>query len=473
MAARHVLGSAALPGPGHLGEKTVVAAASGPALRPAAQQPQCGRRLLAAAAAAGTASLVSPQRINGPRRGLAAMAASTAAAPRAAAAGDEVLVRYQGRLTDGTVFDATEPGGVFELKVGNGDVVPGFDAAVVGLEVGKKVTVTVPPEKAYGPRNEDYVFTFPAAQVPNGMKAGMQVSLGGGPSRVRAVVKSIEADGSAVLDANPPLAGKTLVFDIELVGFKEPPRLGVEMVGWQGKTLEVPIGIANSRVSEVLRNPRWPSAWSYTDADFRRQDESNDENFYNMPRLVTHIDDSAIKAISAFYGFQFAQAPQGEYSVLDICSSWISHYPKDLRAKRVAVTGMNEKELAANKQATEYVAKDLNVDPKFSYGDNEFDFVTNVVSVDYLSRPREIFQEIHRVMKPGGVAIMSFSNRCFASKAIAMWVANMSDGPGHCQIVGNYFHFCPEGGWSSISSVDISPNPGRSDPMWVVTAVKA
>mmetsp|Transcript_166947 Transcript_166947/g.535958 ORF Transcript_166947/g.535958 Transcript_166947/m.535958 type:complete len:170 (-) Transcript_166947:107-616(-) len=164
---------------------------------------------------------------------------------------------------------------------------------------------------------------------------------------------------------------------------------------------------------------------------------------------------------------------KGEYSALDICSSWISHYPKDLKAKRVAVTGMNDAELARNTQATEHVAKDLNLDPIMPYGDNEFDFVTNVVSVDYLSRPGEIFKEMHRVMKPGGVAIMSFSNRCFASKAIAMWVANMSDGPGHCQIVGNYFHFNPEGGWKEISSVDISPDPGRSDPMWVVTAVKA
>merc|ERR1712007_52672 len=126
-------------------------------------------------------------------------------------------------------------------------------------------------------------------------------------------------------------------------------------------------------------------------------------------------------------------------AVLDICSSWISHYPRDLRARRVAITGMNQRELAANKQATEFVARDLNKEPKLPFGDSEFDFVTNVVSVDYLSRPREIFEEMHRVLKPGGVAIMSFSNRCFFTKAIAMWRANMSDGPGHCRIVGNYF----------------------------------
>ena len=188
---------------------------------------------------------------------------------------------------------------------------------------------------------------------------------------------------------------------------------------------------------------------------------------------MQHIDDGFIGALKEFYALQFSQATQGKYSVLDICSSWISHYPEKLGAKRVAITGMNVPELKANRQATEYVAKDLNKDPKLPYGDNEFDFVTNVVSVDYLNKPQEIFREMQRVMKPGGVAIMSFSNRCFPTKAIAMWVENIDDGPGHCQILGNYFHFNPEGGWRDISSVDISPDPGLSDPVWVVTAVKA
>ncbi|CAE7876601.1 unnamed protein product [Symbiodinium sp. KB8] len=110
--------------------------------------------------------------------------------------------------------------------------------------------------------------------------------------------------------------------------------------------------------------------------------------------------------------------------------------------------------------------------PKLPYGDSEFDFVTNVVSVDYLTKPRDVFSEMHRVLKPGGVAIMSFSNRCFFTKAISMWVRDMSDGPGHCQIVGNYFHFNPSGGWKDIQSVDISKGP-RANPMWVVVAVKA
>lgn len=286
-----------------------------------------------------------------------------------------------------------------------------------------------------------------------------------------AVVKNILSDGSVMLDANSPLAGKELTFDIELVGFRDVVK-GVQAVGWNGKQFQVPFAIGNSRVTEALRSPNWPSKWPYSASDFRRQDESDDSNFYDEPRFVTHIDDNAIKSIRNFYALQFAQAPQGEFSVLDICSSWISHYPDDLKAKRVAITGMSEKELAANKQATEYAVRNLNVNPQLPYGDNEFDFVTNVVSVDYLNKPDLVFKEMHRVLKPGGVAIMSFSNRCFFTKAIAMWIADMNDGPGHCKIVGTYFHFCPEGGWKDISSFDISRSK-MFDPMWVVTAVKA
>jgi len=391
---------------------------------------------------------------------------------RAVAVGDEVLVRYKGTLEDGTVFDSNEGRDPLEIKVGSGDVVSGFDDAVKGLRVGEKVSVKLPPEKAYGVRREEMTITVPAKQVPDGLQQGARLMLGSGARQIPVIVAAINADGSALLDGNPPLAGKTLVFDIELLGFKELPRRGIKMVGWQGKELDVPLAIANRRTSQVFQNPKWPAAWPYKEADFRRQDENDDSRFYDAPRFVTHIDDGAIGAIRDFYAVQFSQAPQGEYSVLDICSSWISHYPQDLKAKRVAITGISEKELAANKQATEYVAKNLNVDPKLPYGNNQFDFVTNVVSVDYLNRPREIFSEVHRVLKPGGVAIMSFSNRCFGSKAIAMWVANMNDGPGHCQIVGNYFHFNPEGGWRDVASADISPTPGRSDPLWVVTAVK-
>jgi len=411
----------------------------------------------------------------GPRKLSPRISAVAMSASREAKEGDEVFVKYEGRLTeDDSVFDTSEGKDPLCFTVGSGQVVAGFDKAIKGLEVGQSKTFTIAPEDAYGERSDALIMNIPAAQVPKGLEEGMQVMLGGGGAqKVPARVKQILTDGSAMLDMNHPLAGKELKFKVELVGFRDVVK-GMDLPGWQGKKVKVPFAIANSPVSEALVEPKWswPASWPYKEADFRRQDESDDSGFYNQPRFVTHIDDDAIESIRNFYATQFAQAPQGEYSVLDICSSWISHYPQDLKAKRVAVTGMVEQELAANKQATEFAVADLNKMPKLPYGDCEFDFVTNVVSVDYLTKPRDVFLEMHRVLKPGGVAIMSFSNRCFFTKAIAMWIQDMSDGPGHCKIVGNYFHFNPTGGWKDITSVDISKGP-RSNPMWVVTAVKA
>ncbi|CAJ1440194.1 unnamed protein product, partial [Effrenium voratum] len=431
-----------------------------PATRSAASGPLKRVGVLSGLVAAGAASRRPTC------RGVVAMAA------REVKAGDEVFVNYEGRLAeDGTVFDTREGKGPISFTVGLGQVVPGFDKAVRGMQVGQKLKVKISPEDAYGQRSDALIMNIPADKVPSDLQEGMQVMLGGGSEKVPATVKQILTDGSAMLDMNHPLAGKALAFDIELVDIKEV-KMGMDVVGWNGKKVKVPFAIASSLVSRALKDPQWPEKWPYTAADFRRQDESEDTGFYSQPRFVTHIDRDAIESIRSFYALQFAQAPQGEYSVLDICSSWISHYPEGLKAKRVAITGMVEKELEANKQATEHTAADLNKKPKLPYEDNSFDFVTNVVSVDYLTKPREVFQEMHRVLKPGGVAIMSFSNRCFFTKAISMWVADMSDGPGHCRIVGNYFHFNPEGGWKDITSLDISKSP-QSNPMWVVTAVKA
>ena len=155
---------------------------------------------------------------------------------------------------------------------------------------------------------------------------------------------------------------------------------------------------------------------------------------------------------------------------MDICSSWISHYPSDVEFSRCAGTGMNEDELLKNPRFTEKpTVVDLNETPKLPYDDNSFDFVTNAVSVDYLTKPLEVMQEVRRVLKPGGRAIMSFSNRCFPTKAVSIWTA--TGDLDHIWIVGAYYHFA--NGFDPPEGIDISPNPGRSDPMYVVTAVKS
>ena len=122
-----------------------------------------------------------------------------------------------------------------------------------------------------------------------------------------------------------------------------------------------------------------------------------------------HIDDFAVTALTKYYEENFKD---GE-DVLDICSSWVSHYPKQWKGGNVVGLGMNEYELSQNQQLSSYVVKDLNEDPTFPFDDNSFDKVTCVVSVDYLNKPKEIFQEIGRVLRPGGYAMLSMSNRWY------------------------------------------------------------
>nr|GMC96199.1 Methyltransferase type 11 [Ipomoea batatas] len=151
-----------------------------------------------------------------------------------------------------------------------------------------------------------------------------------------------------------------------------------------------------------------------------------------------------------------------------MCSSWVSHYPAGYKQEKIVGMGMNEDELKRNPVLTEYVVQDLNVNPKLPFEDNTFDAITNVVSVDYLTKPIDIFKEMSRVLKLGGVAIMSFSNRCFWTKAISIWTS--TGDADHVLIVGSYFHYA--GGFEPPEAVDISPNPGRSDPMYIVYSRK-
>ena len=188
--------------------------------------------------------------------------------------------------------------------------------------------------------------------------------------------------------------------------------------------------------------------------------------FYSQPRFVTHIDDGAIGAITDYY----AATMHEDADVLDVCSSWISHLPPDLKLGRVAGIGMNDEELKRNERLTEYEVRDLNVDPKLPYEDDSFDFVCNVVSVDYLTKPLEVFSEMHRVLRPGGRAIMSFSNRCFPTKAIGIWT--QTDDAGHLWIVGSYYRFTPGGEWSDVRALDISSKQPAGDPMYVVEGKK-
>lgn len=195
---------------------------------------------------------------------------------------------------------------------------------------------------------------------------------------------------------------------------------------------------------------------------FDRQDPSPDPLFYGPPRLVTHIDDRAIAAVGALYTELGVDG-----HVLDLMSSWISHFAAP--PQHLTVLGMNEYELDRNPMASERVRHDLNADPTLPFDDASFDDAVCCVSVDYLTRPIDVFTEVARVLRPGGRLVTTFSNRCFPTKAILGWLAN--DEPGRCRIVEAYF---AASGAFAPATIDVRLAPGTGgDPLYAVWAERA
>ena len=133
--------------------------------------------------------------------------------------GDKVKVHYHGKLTDGTTFDSSEGRSPLEFEIGSGQVIPGFDEGVTGLQVGEKRTVNIPADQAYGPVSEEQIVEFPRSQFPPEMtpEVGMPLQMSNDQGQTFQVVIKEVKDDVVVLDANHPLAGKDLIFDIELV----------------------------------------------------------------------------------------------------------------------------------------------------------------------------------------------------------------------------------------------------------------
>lgn len=219
-------------------------------------------------------------------------------------------------------------------------------------------------------------------------------------------------------------------------------------------------------VSQVLQKAQFPEEWPFRPEDFSRSDETSDSFFYAQPRIgVFHIHENAVSALTRFYASNLP--PKAK--ILDICSSWVSHLPEDYETEELTILGMSQAELDANPRADRRVVWDLNARPELPFQDGEFDVVTNVVSVDYLTKPLEVFKEIGRVLKPGGKAYMSFSNRCFPTKAIRIWGG--TDDVQHVIIVGCYFHF--SGKFARPEAHDLKTGVlGLSDPMYVVEATR-
>ena len=194
-------------------------------------------------------------------------------------------------------------------------------------------------------------------------------------------------------------------------------------------------------------------------------DESEDELFYEYPRLVVHIDEHAIADVGEIYERLLPKKSE----ILDLMSSWRSHLPPTLEPKRVVGLGLNRAEMADNHALTDIVIHNVNRHPQLPFDDASYDGAVMTVSVQYLTHPIEVFAEVSRVLRPNGPFIVTFSNRMFPTKAIALW--QRSSEQQRPEIVKRYF--AAAGTFEKLEVIDHSRRPGvPSDPIWAVVGYK-
>ena len=191
---------------------------------------------------------------------------------------------------------------------------------------------------------------------------------------------------------------------------------------------------------------------------FAKQDAGDDLAFYAPPRLVTHIDENAVRALERFYRRQLPQSGR----LLDLMSSWVSHLPADRAYPEVVGHGMNAAELDANPRLTRWFVQNLNQDPVLPLDDHAFDAAMACVGVQYLQQPLAVFAEVRRVLVPGAPFIVSFSNRCFPTKAVAIW--RSLDTSGHAALVKLYLE---RAGFTGVSA-NLLTDGTAGDPLVAV-----
>ena len=244
------------------------------------------------------------------------------------------------------------------------------------------------------------------------------------------------------------------------------------------------------------------ASFPYSSADFKRADETSDSNFYSSPRFVTHIDDNAIGLLRDYYARNLPRNGR----ILDLCSSWVSHFPKELEQLAVETKGkpsnepseqqiigkdvrlqvigqgMNAAELSANPILYSTILQDLNAAPDLPEQLDPLDATTCVLSIDYLTQPVRVLTSVLEHTRPGGKVHLVVSNRCFPTKAVGRWLRITEE--ERLQMVGDYLWFA---GWKNIEictlndgKTDLNASSGimawfsgRTDPLWVVRASKA
>jgi SAM-dependent methyltransferase/FKBP-type peptidyl-prolyl cis-trans isomerase 2 len=360
---------------------------------------------------------------------------------------------------------------------------PALEAGVVNQPVGHAATVAFAPGElvpAYAPsdcleidtlrferRLVDGRATEPHAGrfYPGGLIAGVRDLTSDNILPFR--VGSLD-DRRVTVDLNHPLAQKPLHCTARI------------LKAWQagaqrgGTVQDVPELIAGKGPGMQARWRGQPTDF-FTDDAFRRTREDADDQFYQTPRMVDHLDRVALRQVEKLYGRLLPRAAK----VLDLMTGWRSHL--DLaEPEAVAGLGMNAEEMAANPRLAQRFVHDLNVEPRLPWGAGSFDAVVCTVSVEYLTRPLEVFAEVQRVLKPGGRFILVFSNRFFPPKVIRVWAeAHPFERTG---LVLEYF--LRSGGFKDLASFSLTglirPEDDRyaaqtpwSDPVHAVWGDKA
>lgn len=207
-----------------------------------------------------------------------------------------------------------------------------------------------------------------------------------------------------------------------------------------------------------------------TAKDFSRQDEADDANFYAMPRMVVHLDEKAMLRVTDILR---RHVPPVSARILDLMSSFRSHLPEERPYREVIGLGMNATEMQANPQLTRFVVHDLNKFPQLPFGTGYFDAVINIVSVQYLTQPMFLFREVARILRPGGVSIVVFSDRMFPTKAVRIWREN--DDEDHIALVQEYHRVT--GGFLNIQTERYAGGGSSwfrsgQDPLYAVIATR-
>jgi SAM-dependent methyltransferase len=274
------------------------------------------------------------------------------------------------------------------------------------------------------PQRREQVHVIRRQQFRTRLNNGGEVRLGAGRFYPRGLVEGVAGnfpqdrrpcrlldagEQDLVVDFNHPLAPYPLEVEARLIGL-DPAR---EDRG--GRCTDIVEDAASD-------GPGLQAALEHRETDFfpgqpfARHDESDDALFYQSPRLVDHLDGTALGQVRELY----ARFLRPGMRVLDLMSSWTSHLPAD-RSLEVTGLGMNREELARNPLLSERVLRDLNLDPTLPWENARFDLALCTVSVEYLVRPVEVFREVARVLRPGAPFVLAFSERWFPPKVVRIW----------------------------------------------------